>query len=600
MASLTLDYGSASDAAPDAAQLDAPMMVEDDAMDGAGAGAEAGEAKVSSFYPLPREVSIDSGAQRGPSPLSKEEQMALDDPQLLGQEEPSEAPSPPPVEGGSDIRLDTVLIEGLPITQMSTSRLFAYVTHYGAQPLGLEWVDDQRCNIVFPTEESARLALEYLCPATDMSLEPLIPLPNLQAILAMPDEEWDTDVISSLVAPRRAHRVPTKLYTAIERQTAKMHFGDLQNGSAGASTLPEDVPEIYREMEEADRRQRLKQPEFVALTKLRSSLYVRHAVRGFDVKPSRAASKSQWYREHGQEAGKEIVPRLLDVGDVGEEGESVELFPDSQKREFGSASLPPRPQGGMAASTSTSTSDARRGRGAADRRAVMDELDSELDAHIATRNNDNILYEQKLEGQMMADLIEGKGAQRGDLTDRLGGSRGDGGRASGSSAQRWDHDDFERQEARPARRGGGRERRGGRGGDDNRAARDALDDDLNDIQDARERRRSASPLPRAQTEGGRIKMKGRGAMKAPAISRGWGGAEGGDDDDKSWAMYGTERYGQARRDRHRGRSGGGGGEGHRASGDLASRLDGGAAEGRDLLSRLDDSGRQRSLAERFG
>ncbi|EPQ26045.1 uncharacterized protein PFL1_06498 [Pseudozyma flocculosa PF-1] len=582
MASVTLDYGAASDAASSSAQQADPMAIEDENM------ADGNRDRQAKLYAVPREEGIDAGARRGPSPLSREEHMALDDAKLVGVEEPSEVPSPPPVEGGSDVRLDTLLIEGLPITQMSTSRLFAYVAHFGAQPLGLEWVDDERCNIVFPTEEAARIALEYLCPATDMSTEPLIPLPNLQTILETSDEEWDPEVISSLVAPRKAHRMPGKLYTSIERQAARAQLADQSSSTNGASTLPDDVPEIYREMEEADRRQHREKPEYVALAKLRSALYVRHAVKDWDVKPSRAASRSQWYKEHGQEAGKEIVPRLLDVGEV---SDAVELFPStsSKNRAFGSAGLPARPHG----AATEADSEPRRGRGPSDRRAVMDELDSELDAHLASRQAGGALHEQKLEGQMMADLVEdgaGTASAGGDLFDRLKDGRGRG-RPSGSSATRWGHDDFERQALDKPRRRGGR----GERGSDGRGARDALDADLDGMFDARERRRSASPVPRGSGggDGGRVKIKGRGRMKAPGGgSMAWGGQ--GEGDDEQWADYGTERYGEARKDRRRR-----GAEASHASGDLAARLGAAQSERGDLMSRLGDAAGQRSLADRF-
>ncbi len=158
MADIPLDYGSAE---ADAAAAAAAIPMQDEAMDD---GSRPDQASNSRFYALPTDQAVEAGAQRGPAPLTGNEPPTLDDITLMGTEEPTESPDPPAVEGGSDIRLDTLLIEGAPITQLSTSRLFAYLTHYGAQPLGLEWIDDQRCKVVFADERSARLALEYLCP----------------------------------------------------------------------------------------------------------------------------------------------------------------------------------------------------------------------------------------------------------------------------------------------------------------------------------------------------------------------------------------------------------------------------------------------------
>ncbi len=151
MADVALDYGTA-DADPTPS-----IPMQDDTM-------EDSSQPTPRFYALPTDQAIEAGAQRGPTPLTASEPN-LDDAALIGTEEPSETPDPPAVESGSDIRLDTLLIEGPPITQLSTSRLFAYLTHFGAQPLGLEWIDDQSCKIVFADERSARLGLEYLIPA---------------------------------------------------------------------------------------------------------------------------------------------------------------------------------------------------------------------------------------------------------------------------------------------------------------------------------------------------------------------------------------------------------------------------------------------------
>lgn len=269
-------------------------------------------------------------------------------------------------------------LAGSPVTQCSTSRLFAYLTHYGAQPLGLEWVNDSSCNVVFSDSSSARLAIEYLCPAVSTSCAPLVPLPNDQILdeavtkkkyLDSPDEqsagmdinnEWDSTFLQSLLYPRKAHRIPARLYNAPERDAAAELRRDASNGQS--STLPEDVPEIYREMEAEDRQRKMMKPEQMNLQKLRGTLWLRWALESLDVKPSRAAKQSKWYQEHGNDAGKEVVTKILDVG---RSDERLELLPS------GSSSLPSRPEHTNGESNS-------RGRGG--RRAAMDDLDADLDA----------------------------------------------------------------------------------------------------------------------------------------------------------------------------------------------------------------------------
>ncbi|KAG5721502.1 hypothetical protein E4T56_gene13095 [Termitomyces sp. T112] len=59
-------------------------------------------------------------------------------------------------------RGNALLLRGSPIAHLPTARLFAYAKHFDAQPMGLEWVDDNTCVFVFSTRNSARLAYRYL------------------------------------------------------------------------------------------------------------------------------------------------------------------------------------------------------------------------------------------------------------------------------------------------------------------------------------------------------------------------------------------------------------------------------------------------------
>ncbi|ETS64146.1 hypothetical protein PaG_01382 [Moesziomyces aphidis] len=472
MADIPLDYGSAeADAAADAAAV--PM--QDEAMDD---GSRPDQASNSRFYALPTDQAVEAGAQRGPAPLTGNEPPTLDDITLMGTEEPTESPDPPAVEGGSDIRLDTLLIEGAPITQLSTSRLFAYLTHYGAQPLGLEWIDDQRCKVVFADERSARLALEYLCPspASD-EMQPVesdvTPLPNIDTLLEYDPDSWHSEFITSLVQPRKAHRVPAKLYTHVERQAALAEQESRTQMEAAVSELPDDVPEIYREMEQEERRNKLESREVRELRKLRSVLWLRHAVTDVDRKESRASTRSQWYKRHGYDAGREIVPKLLQVGQV---AETKELFPGYEP----SSSEPPR----------------RRD----ERRSMLDELDSELDRHVASRTDEP----ERKPGEMMADVVA-----RGDddLMDRLGArSRR---REPRSDSGRWGHDAYLANE--DSRRRGRR----------SRPSATKMDEELDRHARQRHHERELSPSRRDSPSSSHVRVKGRGRMKAPASDGRW-------------------------------------------------------------------------------
>ena len=51
-------------------------------------------------------------------------------------------PAAPPIEYGDSIRPVALHLEGELITQLSTSRLMAFVAYSGAQAKGVEWIND--------------------------------------------------------------------------------------------------------------------------------------------------------------------------------------------------------------------------------------------------------------------------------------------------------------------------------------------------------------------------------------------------------------------------------------------------------------------------
>ena len=51
------------------------------------------------------------------------------------------------------------------------------------------------------------------------------------------------------------------------------------------------------------------------IKQLRQSLWIRFALTHHDTKAPRSAQRSNWYRQHGRGAGKEVVPRLPNVGE---------------------------------------------------------------------------------------------------------------------------------------------------------------------------------------------------------------------------------------------------------------------------------------------
>lgn len=60
------------------------------------------------------------------------------------------------------LRDNAVLLHGSPISSLPTANIFAYATHFDAHPIGLEWIDDTTCILVFSSKGAARAAFRVL------------------------------------------------------------------------------------------------------------------------------------------------------------------------------------------------------------------------------------------------------------------------------------------------------------------------------------------------------------------------------------------------------------------------------------------------------
>ena len=59
-------------------------------------------------------------------------------------------------------RPNALLLHGPPIAHLPTKLIFEYVTHFDAKPLGLEWVDDTTCVLLFASTVAAKAAFSLL------------------------------------------------------------------------------------------------------------------------------------------------------------------------------------------------------------------------------------------------------------------------------------------------------------------------------------------------------------------------------------------------------------------------------------------------------
>ncbi|KAI0047274.1 hypothetical protein FA95DRAFT_1582693 [Auriscalpium vulgare] len=72
-------------------------------------------------------------------------------------------------EEDSIYRGNALLFQGPPLSHLPTDRIFAYATHFDATPMGLEWVNDTTCVLVFETNSEAENASRLLQKNPDES-----------------------------------------------------------------------------------------------------------------------------------------------------------------------------------------------------------------------------------------------------------------------------------------------------------------------------------------------------------------------------------------------------------------------------------------------
>ncbi|THH11255.1 hypothetical protein EW145_g760 [Phellinidium pouzarii] len=61
-----------------------------------------------------------------------------------------------------DLRLNALHLNGTPVMHLPTNHMFAYARHYNTDPVGLEWINDTSCVLVFATNSACKAALDAL------------------------------------------------------------------------------------------------------------------------------------------------------------------------------------------------------------------------------------------------------------------------------------------------------------------------------------------------------------------------------------------------------------------------------------------------------
>ncbi|KAG1739854.1 uncharacterized protein EDB91DRAFT_1053661 [Suillus paluster] len=88
------------------------------------------------------------------------------------------------------LRANALLLTGTPISHLPTARIFAYATHFDTHPMGLEWLNDNSCILVYESTASARTAHRYLQKSAteDMDADGFITAKPIPITLWPPEE----------------------------------------------------------------------------------------------------------------------------------------------------------------------------------------------------------------------------------------------------------------------------------------------------------------------------------------------------------------------------------------------------------------------------
>lgn len=248
----------------------------------------------------------------------------------------------------------------------------------------------------------------------------------IAAFQGLEQAPWPETFIESCITPRKARRFPQKLYNALERDLLLRRADELRQPTAKedeqmASEFPEDAPAIYRELEKQDRRQQQQvkcdpDPTLRDVRRLLASIWARYALESVDFKDKGARQKSAWYKEHGKGAGKDVVAKTIQIGEI---KQNRELLPTSDAGETGMHSardLPPHMTSSRASrqgqdsslmrfgprrsaspvsarrggvDRSEGSNHGKRGRNHSDRDSNTEQLDAEIDAYLAGRAPDD-------------------------------------------------------------------------------------------------------------------------------------------------------------------------------------------------------------------
>lgn len=210
------------------------------------------------------------------------------------------------------LRDNAILLHGPPISFLPTENIFAYATHFDSHPIGLEWIDDTTCILVFSTKAAARGAFRYLAKshAEEPSDEGFItakPIP----IAFWPPEERISKSLGKGEGLKGAIRMRWALTADVKKRGAKKESQFYQKygssaGNAGQGGTSDDRPMKRRRGElgdlgAAEERAKLDQDLDAFLAE------------GDDDAPTPPSPPSKMRSDHIQPGGKSLLQRTSDM-----------------------------------------------------------------------------------------------------------------------------------------------------------------------------------------------------------------------------------------------------------------------------------------------
>lgn len=142
-------------------------------------------------------------------------------------------------------RSNAILMTGTPISHLPTASLFAYATHFDAQPMGLEWVDDTTCVFVFPTKFLARSAYATLEKPSDIQIEEKYVIARPIPVALWPPEDRINKSLGKGEGLKGTIKMRWATHDDVKKKGAKKSSEFYRKHGAGAGK------EVYNEAEPA-------------------------------------------------------------------------------------------------------------------------------------------------------------------------------------------------------------------------------------------------------------------------------------------------------------------------------------------------------------